>query len=126
MNTALFPGFLRAAGALQLALALLSLCLVPLHAWFISVTLMIFGMVTWRFATELAANTNTIGNWLAAGIGIFWAIQTVLQVAYYSSSDCRGQLGRTIVHVVLLIMYGGMAVTYLWAAFGTSRRQRSL
>lgn len=124
MNAALLPIFLRGAGALQLVIAVLNLCLVPLHAWFISVTLMIFGLMTWRFATELAAHTNTIGSWLAAGIGIFWAIQTVLQVAYYSSSDCRRQLGGTVVHVVLLVTYGGMAVTYLWAVFGTSGGQR--
>jgi hypothetical protein len=91
------------------------------HAWFISVTLAIFGLITWRFAGELAARANAIGAWLAAGVGIFWAIRTILQVAYYSSSHWRGQLGRTIIHILLLVMYGGMAAIYLWAAFGTSR-----
>src|SRR6185369_14152637 len=98
--------FLQAAAALQLGVALLNLFLVPLlkwkedlaraplllrevfqvHAWFISVTLTIFGLITWRFAAELATHANAIGGWLAAGIGIFWAIRTVLQVMYYSGS----------------------------------------
>jgi hypothetical protein len=132
---------LQAAATLQLGIALLNLFLVPLlkwkeelaraplllrevfhvHAWFISVTLAIFGLLTWRFAGELAAHANAIGVWLATGIGIFWAIRTVLQVAYYSSSHWRGQPGRTVIHIVLLFMYGGMAAIYLWAAFGTSR-----
>src|SRR4030095_7423660 len=43
------------------------------HAWFITVTLAIFGLITWRFAKELADGTNAIGLWLAAGIGIFWS-----------------------------------------------------
>jgi hypothetical protein len=135
-----FP-FLQAVAALQLGVALLNLFLVPLlkwkedlsraplllrevfqvHAWFISVTLTIFGLLTWRFAGELATHSNAIGVWLAAGIGIFWAIRTVLQVTYYSSSHWRGQPGRMVIHVVLLVMYGGMAAIYLWAAFATSR-----
>jgi len=134
------PILLQTAAALQLGVALLNLFLVPLlkwkealaraplllrevfhvHAWFISVTLTIFGLITWRFAAELAAHANAIGVWLAAGIGIFWAIRTVLQATYYSSSHWRGQFGRTIIHVLLLLVYGGMGAIYLWAAFGTS------
>jgi hypothetical protein len=128
------------AAALQLAVAVLNLFLVPLlkwkedlarvpvllrevfqvHAWFISVTLTIFGLLTWRFAGGLAANRDAIGVWLAAGIGVFWAIRTVLQVTYYSSSHWRGQFGRTVIHILLLFIYGGMAAIYLWAAFGTA------
>jgi hypothetical protein len=128
---------LRTVAVLQLGVALLNLFLVPLlkwredlrraplllrevfqvHAWFISVTLAIFGMITWRFAAEL--QINAIGHWLAGGIGIFWAIRTVLQMTYYSSSHWRGQTGRTIIHIVLLFVYGGMAAVYLWTTFGT-------
>jgi hypothetical protein len=140
MNITSLSTLLQTAAALQLAVALLNLFLVPLlkwkealacaplllrevfhvHAWFISVTLTIFGLLTWRFAGELAIRANAISVWLATGIGIFWAIRTVLQVAYYSSSHWRGQLGRTIIHILLLFVYGGMAAIYLWAAFGTS------
>jgi hypothetical protein len=132
--------FLEVAATLQIAVAVLNLFLVPLlkwkedllrsplllrevfqvHAWFISVTLTIFGVLTWRFVGELAEHTNAIGSWLAGGIGIFWAIRTVLQVAYYSHSHWRGQVGRTMIHIVLLLIYGGMAAIYLWAAFRIS------
>ena len=125
---------------LQLGVALLNLFLVPLlkwkedlaraplllrevfhvHAWFISVTLALFALITWRFAAELAAHANAIAVWLAAGIGFFWAIRTILQVTYYSSTHWRGQFGRTAIHVLLLFLYGGMTAIYLWAAFGTS------
>jgi len=136
VNVTLLSMLLQTAAALQLAVALLNLFLVPLlewkddlaraplllrevfqvHAWFISVTLAIFGLITWRFAGELATRANAIGVWLAAGVGIFWAIRTVLQVAYYSSSHWRGQFGRTVIHIVLLFVYGGLAAIYLWAA----------
>jgi hypothetical protein len=88
------------------------------HAWFISVTLTIFAVMTWRFATEMAGRANSVGQWLAAGIGGFWAIRAVLQVSYYSSSHWRGFFARTLVHVLLLILYGGFAGVYLWAALG--------
>ena len=129
---------LQAAAALQLAIALLNLFLVRLlhwkedlermplllrevfrvHAWFISITLAIFAAITWRFAAEMSDGTNPALQWLAAGIGSFWAIRTVLQVAYYSSSHWRGQPARTVTHVLLLLLYGGFAGVYGWAAMG--------
>ena len=88
------------------------------HAWFISITLAIFGVMTWRFVDEMAGGTNPVCRWLAGGIGSFWAVRTALQVFYYSSTHWRGQLGRTLVHIALLFLYGGLAAVYLWTAFG--------
>ena len=128
---------LKFAAAAQLFVALLNLKLVRImgwsadlakvqllvrevfyiHAWFISLTLAIFGVVTWRFASEMAAGANPALAWLAAGIGIFWGVRTAMQVFYYSSSHWRGNPGRTAIHVTLLLLYGGMAAAYLFAAF---------
>jgi len=129
---------LQGAAALQIAIAVMNLFLVRLlkwgdelarmplllrevfyvHGWFISVTLAIFAAMSWRFASELAAGINPVCRWLAGGIGVFWGIRTILQVVWYSSSHWRGQTGRTVAHIILLIVYGGFAATYLWAAFG--------
>lgn len=86
------------------------------HSWFVSATLAIFGVLTWRFAREMASGLNPLATWLAAAIGLFWAARTVLQVAYYSSSHWRGKRGRTAIHGCLLLAYGGLAATYLFAA----------
>jgi hypothetical protein len=132
------PVLLQCAAVIQAAIALLNLFLVPLlkwrndlarmplllrevfqvHAWFISITLTIFASMTWRFAAEMAGGANPVCQWLATGIGLFWAIRTVLQVTYYSSSHWRGQPGRTLVHLTLLILYGAFASIYLWSALG--------
>ena len=88
------------------------------HAWFVSITLVIFAAMTFRFAREMAGGGDPVCQWLAAGIGCFWLIRTILQITYYSSSHWRGQLGRTVAHVTLLIIYGGFSAAYLWAAFG--------
>ena len=129
---------LRIAAAAQLAIALLNLFLVRLldwkadldrlplllrevfhvHCWFISITLGIFGVTTLRFADAMAVSSNEACCWLSAGIGIFWAIRTVLQVTYYSSSHWRGRPVRTAMHVALLATYGGLALVYSLSAFG--------
>jgi hypothetical protein len=126
---------LQFAAFLQLSIALLNLALnrimgwredlnrMPLllrevhqvHAWFISVTLAIFAVLTWWFSSEMAGGTEMVCRWLAAGIGGFWGFRTVLQVAYYSSSHWRGRSGRTVIHIALLVIYGGFALVYLSA-----------
>ena len=88
------------------------------HAWFISITLGAFAVLTWRFAAEIAAGTEPIYRWLAAAIGLFWAVRAVLQVTYYSSSHWRGIPSRTVAHVMLLLVYTGFAVVYLSAVWG--------
>jgi hypothetical protein len=132
---------LQLAAAMQLGVAILNLFLdrmmkwksdlnhLPLlirevfyvHSWFITITLTIFALMTWRFSSEMAAGTNAVCRWLAACIGIFWAFRTILQVTFYSASHWRGQTGRTLIHIILLIMYGGFAFAYLTAAFGNIR-----
>ena len=87
------------------------------HAWFITITLVIFGVVTIRFAGELAAGTNDLGRWLAGGIGVFWLTRWLMQFFYYDSSHWRGKRAETIVHIVLIFLYGSLAGVYLLAAF---------
>ncbi len=82
------------------------------HAWFISLTLMIFGALTWRFAGEMASGANPVTAWLAAGIAVFWGARTGIQVGYYSPSHWRGRRGRTVVHGLLLVVYGGLSWLY--------------
>jgi hypothetical protein len=129
---------LQTAATLQIGVAVLNLFLIRLlnwrddldrsplllrevfqiHVWFISITLAIFGVMTWRFAAEIAGGQNQIAQWLAAGIGLFWGIRTILQVSYYSSSHWRGLPGRTLAHFALLIVYGSFTSLYVWTAFG--------
>ena len=128
--------FLRAVAAIQAGIAILNLFIVrilkwksdlermPLlirevfqvHAWFISLTLMIFAAMTWRFALEMANGSNPACLWLAGCIGIFWLVRAFLQVTYYSSSHWKGQMGRTLIHIGCLLVYGGMALIYLIVA----------
>ena len=88
------------------------------HVWFISFTLVSFGIMTLRFAVPMAARTDPAATWLAAIIAVFWGLRVFIQLAYYSVSHWRHDMFRTMVHLFLVIMYGGMAVAYGMAAWG--------
>ncbi|HJT81829.1 MAG TPA: hypothetical protein VJ719_11580 [Chthoniobacterales bacterium] len=130
------PG-LRVAAVVQLAVAVLNLSLIrimkwkpdldkmPLlvrevfriHCYFISITLAIFGVITWRFAGDIATAVSPITVWLATGIGLFWLIRSGMQWLHYSPSHWRGDTARTLIHFVLFFGYGALATVYLMAGF---------
>lgn len=127
---------LRMAAIVQIAVAILNLSLIrimkwqpdldrmPLlvrevfriHCYFISITLTIFGVITWRFADDIAAAASPIAIWLAIGIGVFWLIRSTMQWLHYSPSHWRGDTSRTLIHFALLFGYGALATVYLTAA----------
>lgn len=87
-----------------------------IHVYFISITLAIFGAVTWRFAGDIANATHPLCVWLALGIGVFWAIRSVMQWTHYSAVHWRGDGLRTVIHWMLFVGYGAFAAVYLIAA----------
>ncbi|NNE90440.1 MAG: hypothetical protein HKN23_02230 [Verrucomicrobiales bacterium] len=87
------------------------------HKWFITITLVIFGAITIRFAGDIATASYEMTRWFAAGVGIFWGIRTLIQWFYYSHDHWTGKPRETAIHWTLTICYGGCALTYLLAAF---------
>ena len=128
--------FLQLAAVAQLGVAILNLFLVrimkwerdlasapllirevfQIHIYFISITLAIFGTVTWRFAAEIANAAHPICVWLAIGIGAFWAIRSIMQWSHYSAVHWRGDRMRTLIHWTLFLGYGAFAAVYFAAA----------
>jgi hypothetical protein len=129
---------LRLAALAQLGVALLNLFLVRImkwkrdlisasllirevfliHIYFISITLAIFGALTWRFAGDIATAANPLCVWLAIGIGSFWSVRSVMQWSHYSAVHWRGDLLRTFIHWTLFLGYGVFAAVYFVAAGG--------
>jgi len=128
---------LRLAAALQIALALFNFFLTPIMKWqgelaklsllvrevfkvhsiFIAITVGIFGVLTWRFSREMASANDAVAVWLAASIGFFWLVRALLQWTHYSPTHWRGNLDRTLLHLILFFGYGAFATVYLLAAF---------
>jgi hypothetical protein len=130
--------FLRLAALAQLGVALLNLFLIrimkwerdlvsapllirevfQIHTYFISITLAIFGILTWRFAGEIATAAHPLCVWLAIGIGCFWWVRSVMQWSHYSSSHWRSDRIRTVIHWTLFLGYGALGAVYFVAANG--------
>jgi len=128
--------FLRLAALAQLGVVVLNLFLIrimnwqrdldampllirevfQIHVYFISITLAIFGAITWRFAADLASGANPICVWLAIGIGAFWAVRSIMQWSHYSAVHWRGDRMRTLIHWTLFLGYGAFAAVYFAAA----------
>jgi hypothetical protein len=128
---------LRAAALAQLAVAILNLSLIRIMKWkpdlermpllirevfhihclFISLTLAIFGVITWRFAGDIASAANPLSVWIAVAIGIFWLARSSMQWLHYSPSHWRGDTPRTVIHFLLFFGYGALATVYFAAAF---------
>src|SRR6266550_3373994 len=86
---------LRVAAVAQFGIAILNLFLVRIMNWkpdlerapllirevfhvhviFISITLSIFALLTWRFVHEIASAANPLAIWLATAIGMFWIVR---------------------------------------------------
>ena len=128
---------LRAAAIVQFGIALLNFSLVRIMKWkpdldrlpllvrevfqvhliFISVTVAMFAVLTWRFASEMATGAIPVATWLAAAIGIFWGIRAFIQWTFYSRTHWQGDAARTLMHWLLFLGYGAFALVYLWAGF---------
>ena len=87
-----------------------------IHVYFISITLAIFGTITWRFAGDIANATHPICVWLAIGMGSFWAVRSIMQWTHYSPVHWRGDRVRTLIHWALFLGYGAFAAIYFKAA----------
>lgn len=87
------------------------------HKWFISVTCLMFGVLTIRFASDMATGAYEMARWLAAAIGIFWGIRTAIQWCFYSSEHWKGKTKETVIHWIFTVAYGGCTFFYLLAAF---------
>jgi hypothetical protein len=127
---------LRAAAITQLGVAVLNLALIRIMNWkpdlarapllirevfqihvhFISITLAMFGVLTWRFARDIANATTPLAVWLAISIAIFWGARSTMQWLHYSSVHWRGIPTRTAIHWTLFLGYGALAAVYFIAA----------
>ena len=55
--------------------------------------------------------------WLAAAIGFFWSLRSLMQWLHYSPSHWLGDARRTAIHLLLFFGYGALAAVYFMAAF---------
>src|SRR5256714_13948628 len=78
-----------------------------IHVVFISITLSIFAVLTWRFAHEIASAASPLAIWFAVAIGLFWLARSAMQRLHYSASHWRGGGPRNLYFLGHFFCLGG-------------------
>jgi hypothetical protein len=86
------------------------------HAAYITGVVLLFSVITFAFAPELASGRG-IGQFLAATLCLFWLIRIPLQLFYYDKSIRRanrlGDIAMTLALIFLAVTYGAAATVAL-------------
>jgi hypothetical protein len=85
-----------------------------IHAVFITLTVGIWGVLTWQFAERWVVAPDELSSWLCFALALFWGLRCVMQWTHYSASHWRGQTGRTVIHWLLFVGYLFWTVMYAW------------
>lgn len=85
-----------------------------IHAVFITLTVAIWGVLTWKFAERWVTAPDELSSWVCCALALFWGLRCVMQWTHYSASHWRGQPGRTVIHWLLFVGYLFWTVVYAW------------
>jgi hypothetical protein len=84
------------------------------HSFFIALTLVLFGVLSFVIAASLAA-PSAVSRTVLAGFVVFWLLRLVTQLFVYDASLWRGNRFNTAVHVAFAAFW-----TYLVSVYGTA------
>jgi hypothetical protein len=86
------------------------------HAAYITGVVLLFSVITFAFAPELASG-HGLGQFLAATLCLFWLCRIALQLFYYDKSIRRanraGDIAMTLAVVFLALTYGAAAFQHV-------------
>ncbi|RAJ93186.1 hypothetical protein LX87_04698 [Larkinella arboricola] len=99
---AVFPSYFHWKQELK-ALSLLNRQLMYVHTFFIVLTVFFIGLLCLTAAKDLV--TTRLGNRIALGLAIFWALRLWVQFFGYSAQLWRGKPLETVVHVVFSLLW---------------------
>jgi hypothetical protein len=84
------------------------------HTFFIAVTLVLFGALSFVIAATLTEPT-AVSRTVLAGFVVFWSLRLLTQLFVYDKDLWRGDRFNTTVHVVFAAFW-----TYLVSIYGTA------
>lgn len=86
------------------------------HTFFIAFTVFLIGLLCLTSAKEIIE--TPLGNRVALGLGVFWALRLFIQLFGYSSKLWKGKGFETMVHVIFTMLWIYLSVTFLVVARG--------
>lgn len=84
------------------------------HSFFIALTLILFGVLSFVIAASLAA-PSTVSRTVLAGFVVFWLLRLLAQLFVYDASLWRGNRFNTTMHVLFAAFW-----TYLVSVYGAA------
>jgi hypothetical protein len=97
-------------------LSLLTRQIFIVHCLFIVITCTMFGLLALVHTPTLLQPTP-LARLVLAGLTIFWTVRLFVQLFVYDTSLWRGNLGRTVLHVILTLTWAYFAGTFGWALY---------
>jgi len=90
------------------------------HCFFISLVLLLVGMLS-LFGTEHLLQQTPLAKMVLAGLTLFWGIRLVIQFFVYDSKLWRGNAFNTTMHILFSLMWTYYLTVYgvaLWRQLG--------
>ncbi len=94
-------------------LTLLNRQIFLVHAGFIVLILVLFGVLALFFAADLVAPSRLAAAVLA-GLTLFWSLRLVTQQLIYDRSLWRGNRRNTILHILASLLWTYLVIVFGW------------
>jgi uncharacterized membrane protein YGL010W len=85
------------------------------HAFFLCLTLVLFGLLNLACTDELLTG-GRLSRLVLGGIATFWVIRWVFQFFVYDKRLWRGNRMNTVIHGFFALLWTYFAAGYTWAA----------
>jgi hypothetical protein len=97
------------------SLSLMNKQMMQVHTFFVAFTVFLMGLFCLTSASDLVK--TPLGNKLALGLGIFWAVRLFIQFFIYSSELWKGKTFETLMHIVFSLLWAYLSIVFLYVYF---------
>jgi len=97
------------------SLSLINRQMMKVHTLFISLTVLLMGLLCLTSSAELI-QTN-LGKKISLGLGIFWTVRLFIQFFGYSTDLWKGKKFETFVHIMFSLLWTYLSIIFLTTYF---------
>ncbi|MBL8021720.1 MAG: hypothetical protein JNM27_18755 [Leptospirales bacterium] len=97
-------------------LSLLNRQIFYVHTFFVCVILVLFGLLSVFFASELLRG-DLFSRAISGGISAFWFMRLLAQLFVYDSALWKGKTFETTVHIAFILLWIGLTSVYAMPVF---------
>lgn len=97
------------------SLSLINRQMMTIHTFFISLTVLLMGLLCLTSSTELME--THLGKKISLGFGIFWSVRLFIQFFGYSPILWKGKTFETIMHVIFSLFWAYLSLVFLTIYF---------